>query len=81
MYTFVEKKRIDCVLYLHEEKNQIDKFRRAPLDHRRYLGFSYGLKQQYESVMRFVMERRVKWTDTKAKAAPFEDPGSKNPKQ
>ncbi|MCJ1457826.1 hypothetical protein MMC28_008195 [Mycoblastus sanguinarius] len=54
--------------------NRIDLFRRAPADHRRYLAFSHQLKKEYGSVMDFVAQKRLKWTEMKPRAAPFEDP-------
>ena len=58
------------------ETNQIDKFCRSPTNHRRYMEYMYNLKKDYGSVMDFVRDERVKWTDLKPKAAAFEDPGN-----
>jgi hypothetical protein len=63
-------------LYYKIETNQIDKFGRAPLDHRRYLEYMFGLKKEHGSVMDFVRYERLKWTDMKPRAKAFEDPGS-----
>ena len=55
--------------------NQIDKFSRSPTNHRRYLEYMFNLKKDYGSVMDFVRDERLKWTDLKPKAAAFQDPG------
>lgn len=55
--------------------NQIDKFSRSPVDHRRYMEYMFGLKKDHGSVMDFVRDKRLKWTDVKPKAAAFENPG------
>jgi hypothetical protein len=55
--------------------NRLDEFRRAPLDHRRYLSFMAHLKKEHGLVMDFIRERRVKWTDIKPSgAAVFQNP-------
>ena len=59
----------------YQGANRLDEFRRAPLDHRRYLSFMAHLKKEHGSVMDFIQERRVKWTDIKpSKAAAFQNP-------
>ena len=55
--------------------NRIDEFRRTPLDHRNYLCSMARLKKEYGSVMDYVRDQRLKWTDLDAKGAAFEDPG------
>ncbi|KAL2057084.1 hypothetical protein ABVK25_002823 [Lepraria finkii] len=53
-----------------DRANGIDKFRRAPLDHRRYLAFMAQL-----SVMNFIRDNRAKWTDVElSEAAAFLEP-------
>lgn len=54
--------------------NRIEEFRRAPLDHRNYLCYMARLKQEHGSVMDYVRDHRVKWTDFEAKGKAFEDP-------
>ncbi|CAK7273955.1 hypothetical protein SEPCBS57363_005915 [Sporothrix epigloea] len=42
--------------------NQLDRFQRDPLALRRYLEFSWGLKQQYGSAVNFVLQERLHWS-------------------
>lgn len=64
--------------YRCQETNQIDKFRRSPLDHRKYLEYMFGLKKKYGSVMDFVRDERVEWTDLEPRGKAFENPGTAN---
>ena len=57
------------------ETNRIDDFRRAPLDHRNYLSYMARLKKEHGSVMDYVQNRRLEWTDLDARGPAFEDPG------
>ncbi|KAI9784209.1 MAG: hypothetical protein M1816_001031 [Peltula sp. TS41687] len=43
--------------------NQLDIFQRVPSDLRRYLAYTYKIKQEYGSVMNFVLEERLRWHD------------------
>lgn len=43
-------------------RNRIDLFQRLPSELRRYLAYNWGLKQQYGSVMEFVLQKRLGWT-------------------
>jgi hypothetical protein len=43
-------------------RNRIDLFQRIPSELRRYLAYNWGLKQQYGSVMEFVLQKRLGWT-------------------
>lgn len=54
--------------------NRIDDFRRAPLDHRNYLSYMARLKGEHGSVMDYVRDRRLEWTDLEARGGAFEDP-------
>ncbi|KAF6237504.1 hypothetical protein HO173_004394 [Letharia columbiana] len=54
--------------------NRIEEFRRAPLDHRNYLCYMARLKEEHGSVMEYVRDRRLRWTDLDAKGLAFEDP-------
>ena len=42
-------------------RNRIDLFQRIPSELRRYLAYNWGLKQQYGSVMEFVLQKRLGW--------------------
>ncbi|CAK7565615.1 MAG: hypothetical protein SEPTF4163_003537 [Sporothrix epigloea] len=42
--------------------NHLDRFQRDPLALRRYLEFSWGLKQQYGSAVNFVLQERLHWS-------------------
>ena len=52
----------------------INQFRRTPTDLRKYLKFSYTLKKEYGTIANFMLSERLKWTDTKARGAPFQYP-------
>jgi hypothetical protein len=54
-------------------RNRIDLFQRVPSQLRRYLAYNYDLKQQYGSVMEFVLQERLGWTlPVKPEGKPFE---------
>jgi hypothetical protein len=55
--------------------NRIDMFQRVPSDLRRYKAHTSKLKQQYGSVMSFVMAERLKWQDLVPHGEPFNNPG------
>ncbi|MCJ1476286.1 hypothetical protein MMC13_004952 [Lambiella insularis] len=55
--------------------NRIDLFQRVPSDLRRYLGYSAKLKKEYGSVMNFVLQERLQWSDlTPSSSSPFSSP-------
>jgi hypothetical protein len=55
--------------------NRLDLFERLPSSLRRYYEFNWMLKQQYGSVMQFILSQRLHWDlPIEARAAPFEDP-------
>jgi len=55
-------------------KNRIDLFQRLPSDLRRYLQYNSYLKQEYGSVMNFVLKERLQWAEPViSKGKPFED--------
>ncbi|CZS91511.1 uncharacterized protein RAG0_02113 [Rhynchosporium agropyri] len=43
--------------------NALDIFQRKPSDLRRYLQYNHYLKQEYGSVMKFVLQERLLWTE------------------
>ena len=43
-------------------QNRLELFQRVPSDLRRYLGFTWKLKQDYGSVMNFILTQRLCWT-------------------
>ena len=51
--------------------NRIDLFQRVPSDLRRYKAYVAKLKQQYGSVMNFVMAERLRWQDLVSRGEPF----------
>lgn len=53
--------------------NKIDDFRRAPLDHRNYLCYMARLREQHGSVMDFVQNERLGWTELEPKGKAFEE--------
>lgn len=55
--------------------NRIDLFQRVPSDLRRYKAYTSKLKDQYGSVMNFVMTERLRWQDLVPQGEPFSQPG------
>lgn len=54
--------------------NRLDLFERLPSDLRRYFEFNWKLKQEYGSVMKFILSQRLGWDmPITARAAPFQD--------
>lgn len=43
-------------------QNRLELFQRVPSDLRRYLGYTWNLRQQYGSVMNFILSKRLNWT-------------------
>jgi hypothetical protein len=65
-----------CAISLtQKDTNTIDMFRRAPLDHRKYLKYMTYLKRQYGNVQSFVQQERLKWKDLTPAGVPFSNPG------
>ncbi|KAJ2903828.1 N-acetylglucosamine-induced protein 1 [Zalerion maritima] len=57
------------------ETNRLDLFQRVPLELRRYLKYGYYLKQEYGTVMKYMLQNRLGWEEPvmpKGKT-PFED--------
>jgi len=55
------------------ETNRLDLFQRVPSELRRYLAYNWKLKQDYGSVMNFVLAERLQWTlPVVAQGKPFE---------
>ena len=53
--------------------NRLDLFQRIPSELRRYLEYNWKLKQQYGSVMDFVLSERIGWKEPiRAEGRPFE---------
>lgn len=53
--------------------NRLDLFQRLPSDLRRYLQYTHSLKQQYGSVMNFVLSQRLHWREPLTpRGKPFE---------
>ncbi|KAI1845697.1 hypothetical protein JX265_008680 [Neoarthrinium moseri] len=54
-------------------ENRLGDFQRLPSELRRYLGYNWKLKQDYGSVMNFVLNERLGWqAPTVARGRPFE---------
>ncbi|KAL2018695.1 hypothetical protein VTK56DRAFT_469 [Thermocarpiscus australiensis] len=54
-------------------QNRLDLFQRVPSDLRRYLAFTWKLKQDYGSVMNFILTQRLQWSlPITPKGRPFE---------
>ncbi|KAF4552826.1 Hypothetical protein D9617_9g026170 [Elsinoe fawcettii] len=56
------------------KKNQLDVFQRVPTDLRRYLQYMFKIKNEWGSIMNFVLKERIRWTDLTPAGAPFENP-------
>jgi hypothetical protein len=55
--------------------NRLDLFQRVPSELRRYLAFNWQVKQEYGSVMQFVLSQKLGWQHPViAAAAPFKSP-------
>ena len=55
--------------------NRLDLFQRLPSELRRYLAFNWQIKQEYGSVMQFVLSQKLCWQHPViAEAAPFKSP-------
>ena len=55
--------------------NRLDLFQRVPSELRRYLAYIWQIKQEYGSVMQFVLSQRVGWKHpVRAEAPPFKNP-------
>ena len=53
--------------------NRLDLFQRVPSDLRRYLAYNWKLKQEYGSVMNFVLSQRLGWKEPiVSKGNPFQ---------
>lgn len=60
---------------IYEASNQLERFNRLPSDLRRYLAYIAKIKEKHGSVMNFIVEKRLQWTDREPKDAdPFSDP-------
>ena len=58
------------------DEKHLEKLQRVPSDHRRYLGYIAEIKEDYESVMNFVIKKRLEWTNLKPSGAkPFTNQG------
>lgn len=54
-------------------QNRLELFQRVPSELRRYLGFTWKLRQDYGSVMNFILTQRLRWTmPITPKGRPFE---------
>ena len=57
------------------ETNRIDRFQRVPSELRRYLAYNWKLRSRYGSVMAYMLQGRIKWTNiTPNDPTPFADP-------
>ena len=55
--------------------NRLELFNRLPSDLRRYRAYISRIKESHGSVMKFILQERVKWDDLTPKGRPFESPG------
>jgi hypothetical protein len=53
--------------------DRVDKFHRKPSDLRRYRQFTHRLVKEHGSIMNFMVNVRLQWTDMIPKGRPFED--------
>lgn len=55
--------------------NRLDLFQRVPSELRRYLAYNWQIKQEYGSVMQFVLSQKLGWQHpVRAEAPPFKSP-------
>jgi len=59
----------------HVAANRLDQFTRVPSELRRYRQYTEKLVREYGSVMRFVLDERLGWRDSRAGEERFEDGG------
>ncbi|KAF2029498.1 hypothetical protein EK21DRAFT_112871 [Setomelanomma holmii] len=52
--------------------DRVDKFHRVPSELRRYRHFTHRLVKEYGSIMRFMLDERLKWTSMEPRGRPFE---------
>ena len=52
--------------------NRVDKFQRKPSELRRYRQFTYQLVKDYGSIMDFIVNERLKWTNMAPRGKAFE---------
>ena len=57
------------------DNGRIDEFQRLPSDYRLYKEYSAKLKRENGSVMDYILEERLGWTDQDAKGDPFVEAG------
>ena len=55
--------------------NHLELFRRVPSELRKYRKYIARIKDDYGSVMDFILKERVKWAEVVPKGAPFQCPG------
>ena len=60
--------------------NRLDLFQRLPSDLRTYRQYCHRLTQTHGSVMEFVVQDRLRWTDLQASGPPFNKPGEQRSK-
>jgi hypothetical protein len=59
----------------HVVANRLDQFTRVPSELRRYRQYTEKLVREYGSVMRFVLDERLGWRDSRAGEGRFADEG------
>ncbi|KAK5714654.1 hypothetical protein LTR15_010837 [Elasticomyces elasticus] len=59
-------------------ENRLDLFQRVPSDLRLYRDYCAKLVREYGSVMKFVMDERLRWQDLEARGKGFEDAGQQD---
>ncbi|KAF1837122.1 hypothetical protein BDW02DRAFT_519594 [Decorospora gaudefroyi] len=52
--------------------NRVDKFHRLPSELRRYRQFTHRLEKEYGSIMKFIVNERLKWESMEPKGEPFQ---------
>jgi hypothetical protein len=59
----------------HVAANRLDQFTRVPSELRRYRQYTERLVREYGSVMRFVLDERLGWRDSRAGEGRFDEGG------
>jgi hypothetical protein len=56
------------------DSNRIDRFSRSPTNLRNYREYVHRIQKSYGSVLNFMVQQRLCWTDMTTSGSPFSDP-------
>lgn len=65
-----------CNLFhnIYKDTNRLEEFKRIPSQLHRYRKYIADVKENYGSIMNFILKERVKWDDLTPKGEPFQCP-------